>query len=338
MRALKNLSLSVLAITAAAFCFAAPASAANEIIKARCGTGNPAEHPQAKGCYKFAELVKQKSNGRIEITVYPGAQLGSDMQMQNALRGGTQEFAVPSTATLAGMVKEISVFALPFAFATEKQAEGVLDSPFGQRIMGMLADKGLIGLGYWEHGFRGITNSKHPIVKAEDISGLKIRVMQNSLYIDMFTALRANALPMPLNELYSALETRSVDGQENPPAVADIQKFYDVQKYYSDTRHSYDAQMLIASKIFWDKLSAADQALIKEAAREATLYQRQAIRELNANSRKVMAEHGMQINDVSDAERQRMREKLQPVIAKYRSVLGEDTVKEFYDVIAKTPK
>ena len=337
MRALKNLSLGALAIAAAAICFATTASAAEE-IKAKFCTSLPDSHPQTLGARKFAELVDQKSKGRIKITVYSGAQLGSDQQMQAALRGGTQEFTAPSTATLANLVKEFGVFGLPFSFASEKQADAVFDGPFGQSMLAKLTDKDLIGLAFWENGFRHFTNSKHPIVKAEDLSGLKVRTMQNNLYIDLFSGLGSNAIPMPVNELYTALETKAVDAQENPFTVVQAQKFYDVQKYLSTTGHAYDAQVLIASRKFWDKLSAADQALMKDAASEATLYQRQISRELNAKARAELTKAGMQVNDVSDAERQRMREKLQPVIAKYQKVVGEDTAKAFFDAIAKAPK
>lgn len=338
MKALKLLSLrGALAITVAVLCLGTAAASADE-IKAKFGTSLPDSHPQTLGARKFAELVDKKSNGRIKITVYSGAQLGSDQQMQAALRGGTQEFTAPSTATLANLVKEFGVFGLPFSFASEKQADAVFDGPFGQSMLAKLADKDLVGLAYWENGFRHFTNSRRPIVKAEDLAGLKVRTMQNTLYIDLFSGLGSNAIPMPVNELYSALETKAVDAQENPFTVVQAQKFFDVQKYLSTTGHAYDAQVLIASKKFWDKLSAADKKLIQEAAREATLYQRQTSRELNTKAREELAKAGMQINDVSDAERQRMREKLQPVIAKHQAAVGEETAKEFFAAIAKAPK
>jgi tripartite ATP-independent transporter DctP family solute receptor len=282
--------------------------------------------------------VEQKSKGRIKISVYSGAQLGSDQQMQAALRGGTQEFTAPSTATLANLVKEFGVFGLPFSFANEKQAYAVFDGPFGQSILAKLAEKDIIGLAYWENGFRHFTNSKRAIVKAEDLGGLKVRTMQNNLYIDLFSGLGANAIPMPVNELFNALETKAVDAQENPYTVVQAQKFYDVQKYLSTTGHAYDAQVLIASKKFWDKLSAADKTLMQDAAREATDFQRQTSREMNAKARAELIKAGMQINDVSDAERQRMREKLQPVIAKHQTAVGEETAKAFFDAIAKAPQ
>ena len=338
MKALKTLTLrSALAVAMAALCFGTTAAAAQE-IKARFGTSLPDSHPQTLGARKFAELVEQKSKGRIKISVYSGAQLGSDQQMQAALRGGTQEFTAPSTATLANLVKEFGVFGLPFSFANEKQAYAVFDGPFGQSILAKLAEKDIIGLAYWENGFRHFTNSKRPIVKAEDLAGIKVRTMQNNLYIDLFAGLGANAIPMPVNELFNALETKAVDAQENPYTVVQAQKFYDVQKYLSTTGHAYDAQVLIASKKFWDKLSAADKTLMQDAAREATDFQRQTSREMNAKARAELIKAGMQINDVSDAERQRMREKLQPVIAKHQTAVGEETAKAFFDAIAKAPQ
>lgn len=338
MKGLKTLTLrGSLAIVAAALCLGTAAAAAEE-IKAKFGTSLPDSHPQTLGARKFAEIVDKKSNGRIKITVYSGAQLGSDQQMQAALRGGTQEFTAPSTATLANLVKEFGVFGLPFSFASEKQADAVFDGPFGQSMLAKLTEKDLIGLAFWENGFRHFTNSKRPIVKAEDLAGIKVRTMQNNLYIDLFAGLGSNAIPMPVNELYTALETKAVDAQENPFTVVQAQKFYDVQKYLSTTGHAYDAQVLIASKKFWDKLSAADKALMQDAAREATLYQRQTSRELNGKARAELAKAGMQINDVSDAERQRMRDKLQPVIAKHQAAVGDETAKAFFEAIAKAPK
>lgn len=307
-------------------------------IKAKLGTSLPDTHPQTIGARKFAELADKKSNGRIKITVYPAAQLGSDQQMQAALRGGTQEFTVPSTATLANLVKEFGVIGLPFSFASEKQADSVLDGPFGQSLLGRLPEKDLVGLAFWENGFRNFTNSKRPITKADDLAGLKVRTMQNNLYIDLFNGLGANAVPMPVNELFTALETRAVDAQENPFTVVHAQKFYDVQKYLSTTGHAYDALVLIAGKKFWDGLKPEDRATLQDAAREATLFQRQTSRELNARMRGELVKLGMQVNDVSDAERQRMREKLAPVIAKHQASVGDETAKAFFDAIAKAPR
>ncbi len=325
-----------LAVMAAAL--AASALAGAQEIKARFGTSLPDSHPQTLGARKFAELVGTKTAGRIKVAVYSGGQLGSDLQMQAALQGGTQEFTAPSTATLAGLVKEFGVIGLPFSFANEKEADAVLDGPFGKKLLAQLPARGLVGLAFWENGFRNVTNSKRPIVHAEDIAGLKVRTMQNSLYIDMFGGLGANAVPMPVTELFGALESRAVDAQENPYTVVHAQKFYDVQKYLSTTGHAYDALALIVSKKFWDKLSAPDQKAVRDAALEATAYERQTSRELNARLRGELTKLGMQINDVSPQERARMREKLQPVIAKYTAGAGEEAAKEFFAAIEQARK
>ena len=325
-------------IALAAAAIAASALAGAQEIKARFGTSLPDSHPQTLGARKFAEIVEAKTAGRIKVAVYSAGQLGSDLQMQAALQGGTQEFAAPSTATLAGLVKDFGVLGLPFSFASEKEADAVLDGPFGRKLLARLPDRGLVGLAFWENGFRNVTNNKRPIVRAEDIAGLKVRTMQNSLYIDMFGGLGANAVPMSVTELFTALESHAVDAQDNPYTVVHAQKFYDVQKYLSTTGHAYDALALIASKKFWDRLSAADRQAIQAAAAEATVYERTTSRALNARLRAELAHLGMQINDVSPQERARMREKLQPVIAKYTAGAGEETAREFFAAIEQARK
>lgn len=321
-------------LIACALAAAAGASVAQE-FKARLGTSLPDSHPQTIGARKFAELAERKTGGRVKIAVYPAAVLGSDVQMTAALRGGTQEFSVPSTATLANLTPEFGVLGLPFSFATEREADAVLDGTFGQRLLAQLPDKGLVGLAFWENGFRNVTNSRRPIKSAEDLQGLKLRTMQNNLYIDMFNGLGANPVPMAVNELFTALETRAVDGQENPFTVVHAQKFYDVQKYLSTTAHAYDVLVLIVSKKFWDRLGDADRAALAEAAREATIHQREQSRTLNARLRADLERAGMQINEVSAAERSRMRTRLQPVIDKYTAQLGEPLVKSFNGAIAQ---
>jgi tripartite ATP-independent transporter DctP family solute receptor len=324
------LRLAVLAVA-----LAAAATAGAQEIRARFGTSLPDSHPQTIGARKFAQLVEARTNGRIKVSVFPAGQLGNDMQMQSALQGGTQEFTAPSTATLAGLVKEFGLIGLPFSFATEKEADAVLDGPFGRKLLAKLQDKGLVGLAFWENGFRNVTNNKRPIVRAEDVAGLKIRTMQNTLYIDLFGGLGANPVPMAVSELFTALESRAVDAQENPYTVVHAQKFYDVQKYLSTTGHAYDALALIVSRKFWDKLSPADQKALQEAALESTAFERATSRELNAKLRGELVKLGMQINDVSREEKARMREKLQPVITKHVAAVGDDAAREFFAEIEK---
>ncbi|GAM66442.1 TRAP-type C4-dicarboxylate transport system [Vibrio sp. JCM 19236] len=160
-------------------------------ITARMGTSLPETHPQTLGAKKFAELVEEKTNGEIKVKVFGNAMLGNDVNMTSMLQAGTLDFTAPSTATLASLNQDFSIISLPFLFKSNEQADKVLDSKAGQDLLDTLNDKNLVGLQYWENGFRHITNSKRPINALEDMDGLKIRVMQNNLYIDLFNGLHA---------------------------------------------------------------------------------------------------------------------------------------------------
>src|SRR3712207_2592713 len=203
----------------------------NRTIKV--GIGLTADHPQGQSVTKFADLVKEKSGGKLNVRLFAGGAVGNDVTMISALQGGTLEMTVPDTSTLVGVagLKDFGLINLPFLFNKSEEADAVLDGPFGQRLLAKLPEKGLIGLGFWENGFRHVSNSRRPITKAEDFSGLKLRVIQNPLFIDTFAALGAAPQPMPFPEVYTALEQRVVDGQENPLATILASKFYEVQKH-----------------------------------------------------------------------------------------------------------
>jgi len=275
---------------------------------------NQKGHPQAEGAQKFAELVAQKSGNKIQVKLFPGGTLGGDVQTVSALQGGTIEMTVLNAGILSSQVKAFAVYDLPFLFATPQEADAVVDGPFGKGLFDKLAEKNLIGLAYWELGFRNVTNSKRPINKVEDIAGLKIRVIQSPIYIDMFSALGANPVPLAFTELYTALEQKVVDGQENPVSVVAFAKFNEVQKHLSLTRHTYGAQSFMLSKRTWDKLSPDEQKVITDAAAETKIYQRRISRELNEKELESLKAKGMQVNDLAPQELARIREKLQPVV------------------------
>ena len=187
--------------------------------------------------------------------------------MQSALRGGTQEMLSASTTSLASVVKEFGLLDFPFIVSTADQADALVAGPFGQAMIETLPEKDLIGLGYWGLGFRNATNSSRPITKVEDFAGLKLRVIPNPVYLETFKAFKANPVPMNFGELYTALENKTVDGQENPYTVILSNKFYEVQKYVSATNHTFTQNILLVSKKFWDKLSPEEQKMIREAYR-----------------------------------------------------------------------
>jgi tripartite ATP-independent transporter DctP family solute receptor len=303
--------------------------------KLRFSIQNTMDHPLGLGAQKFADLVGQKSGGKMKVTVFPGGTLGGDVQTMSALQGGTLDFMTVTAGLLVGVSKPFGVLDFPYLFDDVKEADAIVDGPIGQRLQAQLADKGLVGLGYWDLGFRNVTNSKLPITKLEDMKGLKLRTLQSPIFIDMFGALGANPVPLSFTELYAAMEQRVVDGQENPVAVIAFAKFYEVQKYLSLTRHAYGAQSFMISKKTWDKFNADEQKVITAAAAETRAYQRQVSRELNEKELAKLKAGGMQINELSPQEIARIREKLQPIIVKYTPQVGEPLVNELNAALAK---
>ena len=304
----------------------------------KVGIGLSDDHPQALAVKYFGEQLMAKSGGKMNAKLFASGSLGNDVSMTSALRGGTLEMTVPDSSTLVSLIKPFGVLNLPLTFNTEQEADAVLDGPFGQKLLAKLPEKGLIGLGYWENGFRHVTNSRRPITKADDIAGLKLRVIQNQLFLDTFSALGANATPMPFTELYSAMESSAVDGQENPPATILASKFFEVQKHLVLSRHMYSAWVLLMSKKTWDGLNAQEQKIVQDAAREATLYERKTIRAFSEKAVGELKKAGMQVTELPAAEQAKMRTKLQPVLAKFSKEFGEDTTAEMAGELAKLRK
>ena len=321
------------ALVAAALGLSALPAAAQKVLKV--GIGLSEDHPQGIAIKKFAEILSQKTGGKLTAKLFASGTLGNDVTMISALRGGTQEMVCPDSSTLTSLVKEFGVLNLPKQILSEQEADALLDGPFGQKLLDKLPEKGLIGLAFWENGFRHLTNSKHPVVKADDIAGLKVRVIQNPLFIETFSTLGANATPLPFPELYPALEGRAVDGQENPAATILASKFYEVQKHLALTRHIYSVWVLLLSKKTWDGLSADDKKAVQEAAREATLFERKTIREFDVKAMAELKSKGLQITELPAAEHARLADKLKPVVAKFSKEFGEATAKEMNDELAK---
>ena len=304
----------------------------------RFGYGLAEDSNQGRAVKFFAEDLAKRTGNKIKAKGFGNASLGSDIQMQNALIGGAQEMMVGSTATLVGIVKDFGVYDLPFLFNNEAEADAVLDGPFGQKLAARLQEKGLVGLVYWENGFRNLTNTKRPVAKLEDMQGVKLRVMQNPVYIDMFNSFGANAVPLPFSELFTALETKTVDGQENPVTTIESSKFYEVQKYLSITKHVYSPWILLASKKWWDGLSADEKRVLQESAVASRDFERKDTRAAAGKAIDTLKGKGMQVNVVADAELSRMREKAKPAFDKFAAEGGAEALKELQAEIAKVRK
>lgn len=288
------------------------------------GYGLNEQSNQGRAARVFAEQVETASKGRIKVKLVGAAALGSDERMQQALVAGTQEMMVGSTATLVGTVKEMALWDTPFLFSNAHEADQLLDGPIGDRIREKLRDKGLVGIVYWENGFRNLTNSKRPITKMEDLDGVKLRVMQNNIFLDSFRTLGANAVPMPFSDLFGALQSSTVDGQENPYNTILSSRFYEVQKYLTVTNHVYSPWIVLASRKWWDKLSPDDQKAIVNAARASRDYERRDTREEAARAMAELKTKGMKVNELSFAEATRMRNRLTRVYAQIGSSVGMD--------------
>jgi len=299
---------------------------------------NAKGHPILLGMDKFAELVDQKSGGKMKVQVFPGGTLGSDQANVSALQGGTLEMASMNSGIFASLVKEFAIYDFPFMFGNPREADAVVDGPFGQGLHKKLEDKGLVGLAYYELGFRELTNSKRAITKVDDIAGLKLRVIPNPINVDWVKALGANPTPLPFPELYAALEQGAVDGQENPVATIKGAKLFEVQKYMTLTNHQYNPQSVVISKKFWDSLSGGDRKILQDAATESAGYQRTQSRAQLQAGLEDLKKGGMQVSELSAAEVTKLREKMKPVVEKHSATVGADTVKAIQAELAKLRK
>lgn len=321
---MKQLTMKTL-IAAVAIAAAGVAAAQTRTIK--FANQNAKGHPIVLGMEKFAEIVESKSGGKFKVNVFPGGALGSDQANVSALQGGALEMASMNSGIFASVVKDFEVYDFPFLFGNPKEADAVVDGPFGAGLHKKLEDKGLVGLAYFELGFRQITNSKRPITKVEDIAGLKLRVIPNPINVDWVSALGANPTPLPFPELYAALEQKAVDGQENPVATINGAKLFEVQKFMTLTNHQYNPQSVVVSKKFWDSLSADERKLLQDAAIEASKFQREQSRNAAAGILENLKKAGMQVSELPPAEVAKLRDKMKPVIAKHSASVGEATVK-----------
>lgn len=328
------------ALAALALAVAAAGAAAQDIQERTIKFGhlNNPDHPTSLGVRKFAEIVAAKTGGKIKVQEFASSQLGNELQQQSALQNGIQEMLVASTTSLNAIVKEFGVLDFPFLFANARQADAMVDGPLGKALAAKLPERGVVILGFFDLGFRNVTNSKRPITKGEDLAGLKLRVIPNPVFLETFKVFGANPLPMPFAELFPALETKTVDGQENPFAVILSSKFYEVQKYVSGTNHVYATNPVQISKKFWDKLSPTEQKILQDAAIEAQNWQRTVSREVSGKALGELQAKGMVYNDIAPAELARMRAAVKPVYDKFSASYDPAIVNLFRSELERVSK
>lgn len=298
--------LCVAAIAAAAmvFGFGAPASAATVI---KVGHGAPEADAMHKGWVKFKEVLEAETGGRYQVEIFPNQKLGGDRELVEACQLGDVTMTSPSGSPLAAFVPDLYVLDIPFSFRDRAQIWAALDGELGAVLSRSIAKANLKNLGWWENGFRNLSNSKGPVRKPEDLDGLKIRTMENTVHLKAWKALGANPTPMAFGEVFTALQQGTVDGQENPYSLIYIAKFYEVQKYLSSTQHIFTPYVPVINAEFWEDLSEADRAAFMKAAEAAEVHQREAAKEISEASLAKIREAGVEVVDLTGEERAAFR-------------------------------
>ena len=279
-------------LIAAIGCLLASGAAFAADVKLRLGHATTTESTQHQAALKLAELVKERTKGAVEISVFPGSSLGSDQQMINLTRGGSQDIVFSGSSNFSGIVPQIALLEMPFVFRDSSHAYKVLDGKVGQGLLDELGKHGLKGLAHFENGWRALTNNKRPVLTPDDAKGLKIRSTPNPYHLQAFRLLGMNPSPLPISELYSALETRAFDAQEHPIPVLWSSKFYEVQKFLTVSNHAYSPIVSAMNKNKFDGLPADQQKIIVDSAREAAAYHR----DLNMKEAKTLIEGGATTN------------------------------------------
>ncbi|WGE35572.1 TRAP transporter substrate-binding protein [Actinobacillus genomosp. 1] len=274
-------TLSAFVASAVAF-----SGVANAEISLRFGYEAPRSDSQHVAAKKFDELLKDKTKGEIKLKLFPDSTLGNAQTMISGVRGGTIDIEMSGSPNFTGLEPKLNVIDIPFIFKDREHVYKVLDGEIGQGLLQDLEKQGLKGLAFWDVGFRAFSNSKHAVNKPEDIKGLKVRTNQNPMYIKAFSLLGGNPVPMPLSELYTALETRAVDAQEHPIGIFWSAKLYEVQKHLSLTNHGYTPLIVVMNKAKFDGLTPELQKAVLEAAKEAGQFQR----DLNVKNEKDIIE------------------------------------------------
>lgn len=302
--------------------FAAPQAAlAQSVLKLGWTTSDSALDPYAVSAKIFKEEVERASNKQIVVQLYPNRQLGDEKQMLEGLRFGTVDVALVTNSVVSQLEPSFQLFDLPFLFANEAQAHKVFDSEVGKAMSAKLEAKGIVNLGYTEGGFRQMLNNKKPVTTPADIQGVKYRVMQNPMFIEMFSRLGGNAVPMAWGETYTAVQQGTIDGLEGATSVFYASKFQEITKYLSVTNHNYSVVELLASARSLKKLSPAQQDLVKQAAARTVVAQRKEAASLSVKALDLMKKDGVQVNTITDVAP--FRAAMTPIYDKARAVVGD---------------
>lgn len=278
---------------------------------------------------EFKEQIEEESDGRLKVELYPsGSLFPSDREAIEAVQLGNVEMTIPALASVSGFDQDFMILDLPYLFEDTEEAYSVLDGPFGQGLLDGLEDVNIKGLVYGENGFRHITNNLHPVYTPDDIEGQKMRTLESPVHADVFNAFGANASPFAFGEMYSTLQQGTYDAMESPIALMYTSNLYEVQQYMSLTSHVYMPVALLMNNDFYESLEPDLQEIVMDAAEDYREDQRILSQEQNEEYMEEMVEAGLQVNDVTDEEKQAFSEKSEPVYDKYEEMLGSELFNE----------
>lgn len=298
-----------------------------------------ADTPKGKAAEKFKQLVEERSKGAIKVEVYPNSQLYKDREELEALQLGAVQMLAPSMAKFGPLgVREFELFDLPYIFPNKETLYRTMDGVVGKRLFGKLETKGIVGLAYWDNGFKQMSANR-PLRRVSDFNGLKMRIQSSKVLDAQMKALGAMPQVMAFSEVYTALQQGVVDGTENPLSNVYTQKMHEVQKYLTLSNHGYLGYAVITNKKFWDGLTADQRSLISQAMKEATVYERSIAQEENDEAlAKIRAAKTTEIDTLTDAERAEWMKALLPVHKEFEDVVGQDNLHEVYNIAAEVAK
>ncbi|MCX7368092.1 MAG: TRAP transporter substrate-binding protein [Alphaproteobacteria bacterium] len=289
-------------------------------------SGDGALDPYATGARLFKQALEKRVGDRVDVQLFPNRAIGDERPLIDGMRLGTVDMGIITNAVIAQIEPAFQVNDMPFLFSSEAQGHRVLDGAVGQALRTRLESRGVLALGFMEGGFRHMINNVRPIAKPEDLRGIKFRVLQSPIYIEMFRSLGGNAVPMAWGETFTAVQQGAVDGLEIPLGIVDQSKYYEVTKFLSLTGHIYSMIGCLISKRSFDRLPADLKTAVTEAAAEATPAQRAANAQATAGFRDSLQKHGMQINEVPD--KAAFRRGVLPMYENFRGQIGADIIRD----------
>ena len=288
--------------------------------------------PKGQAALEFARLASEKTNGRVEVEVYPNSQLYNDDEAIEALQLGTIHMAAPSFSKFTGFVPEMQVVDLPFLFESVEQSREAFAGPMGEYLNGKLADSNIMLLAAWDNGFKQLTNNRGPVNAPADVENLKFRVQESDVLVSQMQAWGASAEPMAFSEVYNALEQGVIDAQENTYSNIYSQNYQDVQDYLTESNHGLIAYAVVTNPEFWNGLPEDIRTALDEAMAEATEYNSTVAGQINDENKQQLIDAGMEFNELDEAGLQAFRDASYPVWDEYADVFGEElmTILEVY--------